>query len=149
MRFLSIIKYSFLLIFIFIFECCHSDINKNKKKEEVSEVSELSFQKKIHTFGNLKAGEIVVYSFSFKNTGRSNVIIERVKSSCGCITVNYPKHPIFPGKTEYIDVEYNSAGDLGKIYKDVVLYTSFNQEIKLVIMANVKNEILDINNLKN
>lgn len=149
MRFLSLIKYSFLFIFILIFECCHSDGNTNKKKVEVFNVSKLSFQKRIHTFGDIKAGEIDVYSFSFKNVGKSNVIIEGAKSSCGCITINYPKHPILPGKTEYIEVEYNSAGDVGKIYKEIILNTSCNQKIKLAIMANVKNEILDINNLKN
>jgi len=147
MKFLSIIKYS--LLFIFIFVCCHDDGNTSKKKDIGVNESKLSFQNKIHTFGNLKAGEIVVYSFYFENVGKSSVVIKGAKSSCGCITVDFIKYPILPGRTGYIDVEYNSAGDVGKIYKEIILDTTNKHEIRLAIMANVKNEILDINNLKN
>ena len=147
MKFLSVIKYSFLFIFIIIFVCCHGD--GNKTKDVGVKTSKLSFQNKIHTFGSLKAGEIVVYSFRYKNVGTSSVIINGAKSSCGCIKVDFPTYPILPDKTGYVDVEYNSAGDVGKIYKVIILDTTDKQRIRLAIMANVKNEILDINNLKN
>jgi len=149
MKFLSVIKYSFLFIFIIIFVCCHGDGNTFEKKDVGVKTSKLSFQNKIHTFGNLKAGEIVVYSFRYENAGKSSVIIECAKSSCGCIKVDFPTYPILPGKTGYVDVEYNSAGDVGKIYKVIILDTTNKQRIRLAIMANVKNEILDFNNLKN
>jgi len=149
MKFLSVIKYFFLFIFILVFVCCHIDGNTSEKKAIVVKESKLSFQNKIHIFGNLKAGEIVSYSFLFENVGKSSVIIESAKSSCGCITVDFPKYPILPGKTGYIDVEYNSLGDVGKIYKGIILDTTNKQGIRLAIVANVKNEILDINNLKN
>jgi len=149
MKFLSVIKYFCLFIFFLVFAFCHSDGNTSEKKDVVVKESKLSFKNKIHTFGNLKAGEIAVYSFFFENVGKSSVIIEGAKSSCSCITVDFSKYPILPGKTGYIDVEYNSVGDVGKIYKEIILDTTNKQEIRLAIMANVKNEILDINNLKN
>jgi len=149
MKFLSGIKYSFLFIFIIIFVCCQGDGHIPEKKDVIVKESKLSFQNKIHTFGYLKAGEIAGYSFRFKNIGKSSVIIGGAKSSCGCVTVNFPKYPILPGKTGYVEVEYNSAGDVGRIYKEIILDTTNKQEIRLAIMANVKNEILDINNLKN
>jgi len=149
MKILSAIKYSFLFLSIFIFVCCHGNGNTSEKKCVGVKESKLSFQNKIHTFGNLEAGEIAGYSFSFKNVGKSSVIIEGAKSSCGCITVAFTRHPVLPGKKGSIDVEYNSSGDVGRIYKEIILDTTNKQEIRLAIMANVKNEILDINNLKN
>lgn len=48
-----------------------------------------------------------VRSFEFTNTGDAPLIINNVRSSCGCTVASKPTDPIAPGKTGKIDVKYN------------------------------------------
>jgi len=103
------------------------------------------FQEEFHNFGPLQAGEVVVYSFAVKNEGTAGLKMENAKTDCGCITVDYPNETIQPGKTGYVDVEFNSAGETGNVYKEIVITTNAEKkEIKLAIAAQVKNELINI-----
>src|SRR5262245_33970340 len=50
-----------------------------------------------HSFGSVKAGTPLNYSFEVKNTGKSNLEIKTVSPSCGCTTSKFDK-VIAPGK---------------------------------------------------
>ena len=50
-----------------------------------------------HSFGSLKAGTPLTYSFQIKNEGKVDLEIKNVNPSCGCTTSKYDK-VIAPGK---------------------------------------------------
>ena len=66
-------------------------------------------------------GETVSYPFKFKNTGKSDLIIADVSTSCGCTVTSYNKEPIHPGKEGVIRVSFNSAGKHGYQNKSIVI----------------------------
>lgn len=47
-------------------------------------------------------------SFVLKNTGKQPLVIEYVKTSCGCTSVDYSKEPVQPGKEIQLDVTYKA-----------------------------------------
>jgi len=84
----------------------------------------MSFGKSEHDFGTIKEGDKVDYTFDFKNSGESDLIITDAKGSCGCTVPEFPKDPIKPGKSGKIKVSFNSAGKPGMQSKTVTITTN-------------------------
>ena len=69
----------------------------------------MTFNKMSHDFGNINEGDVVTTTFSFTNTGKSDLIIVDARGSCGCTVPQYPKNvPIAPGATGEIMVSFDS-----------------------------------------
>lgn len=75
-------------------------------------------------FGTIKQGEKVSHDFEFKNTGKSNLIIRKVRTSCGCTVGKLKDDIIKPGQTSKIQIVFNSAGRRGRQTKLVTLVTN-------------------------
>ncbi len=85
---------------------------------------EITFEKDFHDFGKLISGEKVTYSFKFKNTGKSLLVISNVSTSCGCTVSSFPKQPIKPGEGATIDVSFDSEGRHGLQTKSISVFTN-------------------------
>jgi hypothetical protein len=84
----------------------------------------ISFEKDFHDFGKLISGEQVTYSFKFKNTGKSMLIIANVSTSCGCTVSSFPKQPIKPGEGATIDVSFDSKDRHGLQTKTITVLSN-------------------------
>ncbi len=84
----------------------------------------MEFTTNIHDFGRVTEGEKLTYSFKFKNTGKSNLIIVSADASCGCTVPAFPTKPIAPGAEDYITVTFNSTGKLGFNDKTVTVVSN-------------------------
>ncbi len=84
----------------------------------------IEFDKEIHDFGKLIQGEKATYNFKFTNTGKSDLVITNVKSSCGCTVPKYPREAIKPGEEGKIKVTFNSAGEKGMKNKMITISTN-------------------------
>ncbi|MET3880087.1 MULTISPECIES: DUF1573 domain-containing protein [Chitinophaga] len=91
----------------------------NGQKNEAGQSSALTFEEKVHNFGEITAGEKVEYSFKFTNTGTSPLLIEDAISSCGCTVPEWPKEPIKPGQSGYMKVVFDSHGKSGYTEKEI------------------------------
>jgi hypothetical protein len=118
----------------------------NKKKPP----GRIEFTKEIHNFGVLKEGEIVVYSFQFKNNGGSSLLLAKVEPTCGCITVQFSKEEIPSQGNSAVEVIFNTAGEWGNQMKTVEIVTSNGETKTLTIGAFIENKNfnIDLNNLK-
>jgi hypothetical protein len=86
----------------------------------------MTFVETVHNFGKLTQGEIVKYDFHFKNTGKSDLRITRVSTSCGCTVGKYPHQPVKPGEEGDIEVTFNSSHKRGYQNKSVMLLANTN-----------------------
>lgn len=77
-------------------------------------------------FGKVTDGEIVEYSYRFKNTGNHPLVISNAVASCGCTVPEKPEAPIKPGETGYIKVKFNSEGRVGQAHKTVSVTSNAN-----------------------
>jgi len=122
-------------------------VSKENKSFEKKVSGKIVFDKEIHNFGTLKDGEIVSYSFTFRNTGGSPFIITKVEKTCGCIDFKFNSSAIQPGETSSIELIFNTDGEWGNQIKGVTVETSAGEQKELQIGAYIENK--QFNNLLN
>ena len=123
----------FLLIgsFCLIFSGC--DVRKKDKQanmpaqKEVKDPTTVQMIDSVYDFGKVSEGEVVAYSYRFKNVGdKPLVITEQPKASCGCTIAERPEEPIMPGDTGFIKVKFNSENRPGEAHKTVTVSSNAN-----------------------
>ncbi|MBL7972243.1 MAG: DUF1573 domain-containing protein [Prolixibacteraceae bacterium] len=126
---------------------CNSGTKKAQPASQSDEsgVAKFVFSEEIHNFGSLKAGEVVSFTFIFRNGGTKTLTITEVDSGCGCTEVIIPDKSIEPGEEGQIEVIYNTAGEVGKQLKTITLFSNAEQpKMQLFIRANVTNELIEL-----
>jgi hypothetical protein len=130
------ISFWMLLPVVLLLGACHNSSVKNRtqktekpvviKKTDIGDAPVMTFTETVHDFGKLTQGEIVKYTFHFKNTGKSDLRISRVSTSCGCTVGKYPHEPIKPGGEGDVEVTFNTAHKSGYQNKSVMLLANTN-----------------------
>ena len=128
--------YLILLVLVISFiTSCNSSGNKEKKistdlvdnpntangVNNPGSLPSFKFEEIEHDFGKVIQGESVSYEFKFTNTGKSDLIIVDVNTSCGCTVPSFPRTPIRPGEKGAIKVSFNSAGKFGFQAKNILV----------------------------
>jgi len=123
---------TFLTVALFGLTACDNsnhkistDVVSNSKSatqtEAKSDLPVFSFEVLEHDFGKIIRGEKVSYSFKFTNVGGADLVISKVSTSCGCTVSNYPKVPVKPGETEYIEATFDSTHKKGFQNKTITI----------------------------
>jgi hypothetical protein len=84
----------------------------------------IAFEKDVHDFGKVIQGEKVSFGFKFKNTGKADLIIAQVNTSCGCTVPKFPKTPIKPGEENVITVMFDSQDRKGVQNKTITVVSN-------------------------
>lgn len=114
--------------------------NTASGKGDSSKLPSITFEEMEHDFGKLLQGESVSYTFKFKNTGKSDLLIAEVSTSCGCTVPSYPKTPIKPGEPGEIRVTFTSKGQRGFQSKNILVVSNTQPNtVVLRIKAQVVN----------
>ena len=92
-----------------------------------------------HDFGDIPYGKSVKYRFSFINKGEEAVVIDNVRSSCGCTLSEWPQDPILPDSTGIIKVDYD-AKDKGYFYKKLKVYF---QGVRKAQILSIEGDIVE------
>ncbi len=95
-----------------------------------------------YDFGDMKQGDKKDYTFNLTNTGKSDLIIRNVRSSCGCTAAAPAKKVIAAGETAPIKVTFDSRGKRGRQSKSVTVITNDpkNPTSTLRISCNINAE---------
>lgn len=96
----------------------------------------ITFNEEKHDFGKITQGQKVSFSFVFKNTGGSELVISSAQGSCGCTVPTYPKEPVKAGQEGKIDVVFDSGGKSGLVQKTVTLVTNCNPSSKILTITS-------------
>ncbi len=81
----------------------------------------LSFDKNVHDFGTIASKQYVSTSFKFTNTGDSPVMIEQVKTTCGCTVPEWPKEKISSNGIGEILIRYDANNPV-HFNKTIIVY---------------------------
>lgn len=91
-----------------------------------------------HDFGDLKLNVPATVEFRFKNTSEEAMIIDNVRSTCGCTASEWEEKAIAPGEEGLIKIEYD-ARKPGFFYKKItVFFSSQRKPEKLSISGFVE-----------
>lgn len=129
-----------MLMLITALSCTNHQNDKVAKTNIIKEKGYplIKFDTTYHDFGTLIQGEKASFSFKFRNTGTSSLIIKDAFSTCGCTVPDFSDEPISPGGEGEIEVLFDSEGKQGLQYKTVILKLNTKIEEKtLTIKANV------------
>ena len=74
-----------------------------------------------HDFGDIPQKKPARYDFQFRNISGEPLIIDNVRTSCGCTVADWEAAAVPPDSLGAISIEYD-ARDLGYFYKKVKVY---------------------------
>ena len=125
----------FLLV---VFSLKAQETVEAKKIDEDAPV--FKFEKEVIDYGEIEQNSDGKRIFEFTNTGKSPLIINAVRSSCGCTVPKRPEEPIMPGEKGTIEVVY-ATQRVGPFSKSITILSNASEPTKVIsIKGNVKKE---------
>lgn len=94
-----------------------------------------------HDFGDIFHKEPAEFHFKFKNTSGDSILIDNVRTTCGCTTPDWTWDPIPPDSTSLIKVVFD-AKKKGYFKKKIKVYFS-NQRKGITLKIKGYVETLD------
>lgn len=121
---------------IFAFSCN----NQNAEAENEVAKPRIKFENTVHDFGSISyKGDGRCY-FEFVNDSEQELIVNVVRTSCGCTRPEWPEEPIKPKEVGRIGISYNTKIE-GRFQKSITVYSNAeNSPVKLYIKGNVKKK---------
>ena len=85
----------------------------------------ISWEKTSHNFGKIKKEDgIITCRFTFVNIGDEPLLLEKVKSTCGCTTSNYTKDQVLPKAKGFVEIAFDSSNQSGEFLKTITIITN-------------------------
>jgi hypothetical protein len=99
----------------------------------------IAFEETIVKFPKAQGGDVLNFSYPFTNTGTVPLIIQNIKVACTCTKPLWPKHPIMPGSSDSITVEFDTKKVWGWQEKELRIYSNASDAYTSVYFkGNVK-----------
>ena len=98
----------------------------------------MTFEQTTIDYGEITPESSGRRSFKFTNTGTIPLIIQKVKGSCGCVVLKFPKKPIMPNEKASIDIVYNVL-KVGRISRTVTVIANTKKPITVL---KIKGRVL-------
>lgn len=98
---------------------------ENEARTDAMGLGVIKYDKDEHDFGEMTQGEIGIYEFEFTNIGEGPLVVNDVKSRCGCTVPEWTSKPVLPGGKGKIQVAFDSKQlPEGKQSKAIIVYTN-------------------------
>ncbi len=113
------------------------DENTGKPTQSIENVAPTTVQliDSVYDFGKVQDGQIVEYSYRFKNTGDKPLIVSNAIASCGCTIPEKPEQPILPGEIGFIKVKFNSENRVGQTHKTVTVTANVEPQFPELLLT--------------
>lgn len=110
-----------------------------RQRQKQVQLASATWDKDTLRFTDTPEGSFLRDSFLVTNSGLVPYIIRDVKTTCDCATYDVPKHPIMPGESAVLHVEFDTGGKLGIATPALIVYDNStpNQRKILYLKANI------------
>ena len=99
---------------------------------------DIKFEQTTVDYGTIEYDSNPQREFSFRNTGKSPLLISNCQGSCGCTVPTCPTQPIMPGQSGTIKVSYDTKR-VGRFDKKItVSCNGKTPSVELTIQGEVK-----------
>jgi hypothetical protein len=119
--------------------------NTSRNRQLTNEPSGIiSFDRPVFDFGQVKRGQKLPATFTFKNNGKGTLTIQGVQASCDCTTADAAKGKTFaPGESGAIEVMFDTTDYSGKVTKALTVITNERSmpDRTLTITATVNSDV--------
>ncbi len=97
----------------------------------------LVWEKEVRDFLAAPEEKAVTATFAFTNTGPGELVVKRVRSSCGCTTARLEKNKFAPGERGEIEVKFVFGSRRGPQQKIISVETADKQEYRAVLRGSI------------
>ena len=101
-----------------------------------AQAQKASFDKKGYQFNDVVEGDTLKFNYYFTNTGSQDLVLKKVKPTCGCTGVVFPREAIAPGSRDSIQVVFVTNDRVGYNAKGVNVESN-GGPVSLVFEAQV------------
>ena len=110
-----------------------------KKSQNENALTTVNWNRDTLFFNDLIAGTPLLDSFVVTNTGKAPYLITGTKTTCDCTVLQLPEHPVMPGESAVLRIEFKSNGKLGITTPAILIFdNSFpNKRNILYLKGNV------------
>ncbi len=102
-------------------------------EEQMLNAPSIEINDRVFDFGEIKQGEKVSHNFVVTNSGESNLVLRKIRASCGCTAIQPEKKVIESGESTNIVAEFNSRGMSGRQNKSVTIYSNDPKKSTLLL----------------
>ncbi len=100
---------------------------------DMAKAPRVKFNSNSFDFGTITQDKPVEYKFVLTNTGKSDLLIHKIRASCGCTAVSPEKDVIAPGDSTVIKAVFNPAGKQGNQKKSISVITNDPKESRTIL----------------
>lgn len=101
--------------------------------EQLNNAPKVSFDKENINFGTIKPDARIKNEFLLKNLGKSNLIIRKIRATCGCTVAEPLEKIIPPGKSTVIRTSFNPKGKSGSQKYAITVITNDPKNYKKLL----------------
>lgn len=109
-------------------------------EKELANAPNIVFEEKNYNFGKIPAGQKhIEKEFVFKNTGKSDLIIRKIRTTCGCTTADPEKTVLKPGESSSFKAIFTPGSRKGMQRKSIYVISNDpnNPEVRLMIRGEI------------
>ena len=108
-------------------------------KEELASAPVIEFEATKFDFGKIKQREKTTVRYKFKYTGKSDLIIRHIRTTCGCTTVTKSNSVIKAGEESTLEAVFDAGIRKGKQHKMITLITNDpkTSQVNLILTGEV------------
>ncbi len=127
---------SLVSLWVFLITFCSASLLQ--AQSATTDQGILAFDLEVIDFGEVAQNSDGARTFTFKNVGKSPVVIADIKTSCGCTVATKPTAPIMPGESSEITVKYDTK-KVGAFSKSITVVSNAQEGRKVLkIKGKVK-----------
>jgi len=104
---------------------------------------EFKFEQETIDYGKIIKGSEGERTFVFTNVGDAPLIIQSIKSSCGCTVPKKPENPIMPGEKGEIKVSYDTKR-VGGFSKSITITSNTKNAVKVIKIKGFVNKEISL-----
>jgi len=109
-------------------------------QSSVIRVPKITISEEEWDFGKVMQEENPAHKFIITNKGNKDLIIERVKASCGCVKTSISDTRILPGKSVELEAVFYTTGYKGKVGKNIFIKSNDPDEPEKKLRVKIEIE---------
>ena len=108
-----------------------------------TKLPKLSILEKKYDFGDITPRQTVSHIFELCNEGTIDLVIQKVKSNCGCTIAKPIGSTVSPGSKTGLEITFTAGDNIGPTEKKIAVYTNDPKQslIFLSVTANIKSRV--------
>lgn len=138
-KFNTVKKLLLILPACFLLAACSQTQHSQQVAAAPTGPAKAEWAEKQADLGNIPQGTPVTHEFTVSNTGGEPFSIREAKITCHCITTDWQRDPVAPGKSGWVKVTFDAA-TVGEFYRFVPVSTSIDsvgQGTALIVKGTV------------